>query len=208
MLLIDIDDTVITTKNKFTNPVDKLKEAYKDGSIDIVSYENLLSSWRLERKVILTDQAWPNFLHERQQNGNGVFALTRVNTGKSGLIESMERWRNDELKSMGINFTLENPMDGIDYEEPQRLGVEDASFFKGIFFTGQASKREVVQKILESKKYDLVILVDDKLEQLEDVATACDICCTEFIPIQFIVQGCDEVITTELEEKILDVINQ
>jgi hypothetical protein len=205
LLLLDVDDTIITTVKRFSHNLDKLKELRNNGFVRRDLCEDLISSWRLERKVVLTDKGWPEFFI----NTKKVYGLTKMDVGKFGLIESVEIWRYNELKSLGVNFTSCSPIDSLDHSEPLRLDIDDSTFFKGIFFTGNASKGSVVKKILNNGKYDSVVFVDDKPEQLHDVTTVCNEFDIEITPIQFKLQN--EYATgpyTDLEKKILELISK
>jgi hypothetical protein len=205
LLLLDIDDTIITTVKKFSHNLDRLKELRKHKLVDHDLCANLISSWRLERKVVLTDENWPEFFINTKQ----VYGLTKMDVGKFGLIESMEKWRYNELKSLSVEFTSSNPIDLLDYTNPAQLGIEDSTFFKGIFFTGNASKGSIVKKILNNGQYDSVVFVDDKPEQLHDVTKACNELGIEIMPIQFKLQNkYSERAHTDLEMQILEVISK
>ena len=208
LLLLDIDDTIIRSTKDFSKEIDKLKILNKKSKVKEEKdfYENLISAWRLEREVILTDPDWPEFI---KNSSKSTFALTNMDVGKFGLINSMEEWRYKELQSLDINFNNQSPIDGIYYNQPMNLNICDATFFKGIFFTGKASKGSIVEKLLRHQKYDLTIFVDDRIEQLQDVAESCSNCGIESIMIQFQMQDINiERPLTDLENKILEIINE
>ena len=173
LLLLDIDDTIIKPKDDYNTRIDQLKILHSESNDkhEKERYENLISAWRLEREVILTDNNWPEFINNLSTS---VFALTKMDVGKFGLIESMEEWRYKELQSLDIQFTPHSPIDGIDHEQPMQLNIHDSTFFKGIFYAGNASKGAIVQTLLQHQQYDLVVFVDDNIEQLKDVAEACN----------------------------------
>lgn len=205
LLLLDVDDTIITTVRKFSDNLDKLKDLRNKGVINNDLCEGLISSWRLERKVILTDEGWPEFL----TNTEKVYALTKMDVGKFGIIESVEKWRYNELKSLGVAFSTSSPIDSLDHDNPLKLEIEDSTFFKGIFFTGKSSKGSVVRKILKNGQYNSVVFVDDKPEHLHDVTGACNDFGIEITPIQFKLQNKYQIGPyTDLENQILKVIHE
>ncbi len=188
LLLLDVDDTIIRPKNNYNKQIDKFQGLHSQSNEkeEREHYEHLISAWRLEREVILTDHDWPEFIKNLSKS---VFALTKMDVGKFGLIESMEEWRYKELQSLDIKFTHHSPIDGIDYDQPIHLNIHDATFFKGIFYTGNASKGAIVKKLLQHQQYDLVVFVDDNIEQLRDVQAACNR--INHIMIQFQNDGMD-----------------
>lgn len=184
LYLFDIDNTIITTKSNFGEKIDKLK-SIKDKYIDKNHIDALISSWRLTREVILTDSEWPSFL----QTIDSPYALTKMDVGRFSKIDSMENWRNNELDSLNIQFKSEYPIDGKIYSQPRAIGVENATFFNGIFYVGNASKGGVVSEILTYKEYDQVVFIDDRIDQLEDVGRTCRSFNVKYLPMQFVIEN-------------------
>lgn len=205
LYLFDIDNTIITTKSNFGPNIDKLKEVKKNHN-DQSQIENLISQWRLSREVILTDNEWPHLLKTIEK----PYALTKMDVGRFGEIPSMENWRNNELATLGIKFSPICPIDGEIYTEPEEIGVDNSTFFNGIFYTGNALKGDVVKKILTSHNYDSVVFVDDRPDQLEDVGGACEKLGVKYLPMQFIIEKQDYPIQSlaesESEKKIIDFL--
>lgn len=88
-------------------------------------YEQIVSNWRLQRKVMLLDNNWSNILKQLQDQYQ-VYGLTKMDIGKFGKIESMEEWRYQELKSLGISFSINDNLP----KNEQKGSI----FYKGIFF--------------------------------------------------------------------------
>ena len=183
LYLFDIDNTIVTTRTNFGLNIDKLK-SIRQYHNDKNYINHLISKWRITREVFLTDEQWPEFL----QSIETPYALTQMDVGCLGEIASIEQWRNNELCNLKIKFSRVCPIDDKIYNEPKSIGVENATFLNGIFYTGYALKRAVVKKILSSNKYDVVIFVDDRVEQLEDVRHSCAEAKVQYLPMQFIMQ--------------------
>ena len=205
LYVFDIDNTIITTKSNFGPVIDKIKNINRN-YLNIGEIERLISKWRLSREVILTDPDWPDFL----RNIDRPYGLTKMDVGHFGEIPSMENWRNNELKRIGIVFHDIYPIDGKIYKEPIEIGVVNATFFNGIFYTGNGLKGDVMKKILANNKYDLVVFIDDRVEQLEDVRRGCNELGVDYLPMQFIfdtgnnyIQSIDE---KKYEKEILDFL--
>ena len=109
--------------NKLIDDIKKDKNKYKN-------YEEIISNWRLQRRVMLIDSDWSDILLALKKQYR-VYGLTKMDTGKCGNIHSMEEWRYNELQSLGITFS-------DDHTIPQG-SINDASFYKGLFITGTNS---------------------------------------------------------------------
>lgn len=178
IIFIDIDDTIITPVSKTfrRTPHNKLIADIKQNKHLYSNFEEIVSNWRLSRKIMLTDSKWPETLLTLKKLYK-VYALTKMDTGKFGNIESIEEWRYTELKSLGIEFSLDN---GIPQESRH-----DASFYKGLFITGANSKSQTLAHYLQHLKMDTVVLVDDKIENLKDLQQFCVKYSMQFIGILF-----------------------
>lgn len=173
LFLFDIDNTIITTGSAFIQIIDKIKDLKtKFNDEELKEWYELLSDWRLQREVFLTDSEWPILLNELRHHN--CYALTKTDVGKIGRIESMEEWRYNELKLMQIEFNNIFPISHEASTLPIPLNIDNSTFFKGIFFVGDASKGSIVEKLIKTHQYDHVFFIDDKIEQLEDVRNTCD----------------------------------
>ncbi len=196
LCLLDIDNTIITTKSDFGKYIDELKRLNKANSQYRAKIDNLICQWRIAREVILTDKSWPEFLKERT-----AYGLTKMDTGTFSSIESMERWRYKELKTLSVEFTRTSPIDQVEYNEPKTLNICDATFFNGIFYTGNAKKGNIVAAILNRNKYDLVFFADDRKSELADVEKACSKAKTPCLLIHFNMNVQNEISEQSIEEK-------
>lgn len=106
IILIDIDDTIITPVSKAfrTLPHNKMIDEIKKNKENYDNYEAIVSNWRLQRKAMLIDRDWPKLILKLKQESE-VYGLTKMDTGRFGNIESVEDWRYKELKSLGITFS-------------------------------------------------------------------------------------------------------
>ena len=119
---------------------------------------------------MLVEQEWPEILDALRAKGVIVIALTQMHTGKFGKIPSMEHWRANELKNLGITFS---PFSAdtveilIDTDQP-------ATLFQGILFTGTHSKADVLSSFI--KKYGTppkILFFDDRLYQVKALEELC-----------------------------------
>lgn len=169
--IVDVDNTLITPSammfrpsSPFSTFIDNLK---KDASLNVAE---IVSTWRLSRKIMLVDPQWPAILEALKTKGVTVIALTAMHTGTFGKIPCMEHWRADELRTLGIIFSpfATNIIQVlIDSEQL-------ATLHQGILFTGSHPKPDVLKSFIA--KYGLpakILFFDDRLAQIELVKELC-----------------------------------
>ncbi len=178
IIFVDIDDTMITPVSKTfrSPPYNQLIDEIKKNKERYTNYEAILSQWRLQRKVMLIDEDWPATL-EKLKKQYRVYGLTKMDTGALGAIESIEHWRYAELKSLGIEFSDQGTIPPI--------SIHNASFYKGLFFTGPNSKSQTLLYFLEYLKGCTFVMIDDRQEHIEDIRQLCQEHSIPFIGIHF-----------------------
>lgn len=210
LILLDIDDTIITPKSGMFRPhskhyhfIDKIKANINE----VPNYAEILSVWRLNRKLELVHRNWPAFVRERKLEGRNIYALTQMRPGKFGSIESMEKWRYEELKSMGVHFP--EKFKGEDNFEvlPETAFKEHAGlmspavFYKGFFMTGGHSKGAVLRYILDNHYPSKIFFVDDREDHVRDVGRVAE----EFgIPYMGFVFRAIDLMDAKLSDEVHD----
>ena len=216
LTLLDIDDTIITPKSNMFRPnskhyhfIDKIKANIKD----IPNYAEILTAWRLNRKLIFVNNNWPEFVRERKKMGHNIYALTQMRPGEFGQIKSMEDWRYNELKSMGIEFVEEfGGKDEIEilpeaaFKEYSGL-LSAAVFYKGFLMTGAHSKGVVLREILDEKYPSKIFFVDDREDHVQDVGRIAQEFNIPYLGIVFrgvdLIEGRSSEEAMELQKKML-----
>lgn len=177
IIFLDIDDTIITPISKTFRkpPYNQLIDEIKNNKDSYPNYETLVSHWRLQRKTMLVDPAWPQTLAQLKQSYR-VYGLSKIDSGTFGAIASMELWRHQELKALGIEFS----------EAPSTPdSIQDTSFYKGLLITGKNSKSQTLAYYLPYLKAKTFVVVDDKEENLEDIRLWCNAQDIGFVGILF-----------------------
>jgi hypothetical protein len=204
-VFIDVDDTLITPKsNAFRNGyesrlmIDRIKKN-KD-QYPKEQFEAILSNFRLQRTIKLIDTKWPETI-EWLKNEYDVYALTKIDVGSLGNIPSMEEWRYQELKSLGIEFSETR------YFTFAPIQGHSPKFHKGIFMTDMLDKGSVIEVLIKTTDLPQIVLIDDSLEQLQDVARVCDDYKIPFLGILFKgiseIQGVPNPEVTHFQEEFL-----
>tara|TARA_A100000171_G_C2139425_1_gene153527 strand:+ start:6745 stop:7476 length:732 start_codon:yes stop_codon:yes gene_type:complete len=168
-VLLDVDDTLITPVSRTfqSAPTKHLIDEIKRNKHLFPEYEKIISAWRSQRQVRLTDPDWPLVLKDLQKKGP-VFGLTQMNTGSLGSIPSMEKWRYEELTSLGLIFST--------HSSPalERPDCKDQPvFYKGIMMTGATSKAETLAAFRPYISATKFVLIDDREIHLKNLADYC-----------------------------------
>lgn len=172
IVFLDVDDTLITPVSRsfraiHAGPVKNLIDEIKSSPEKYPQFEDIISAWRLQRQIRLTDQAWPVVLKALKKQGP-VYALTQMNTGPFGQIESMERWRHQELAHLDLLFS---PSPGE--HRPTAPAKNYPAFYQGILMTGDKTKAETLQAFGAHLKAPTFVMVDDRAHHLEDIGALC-----------------------------------
>ncbi|HCU06433.1 MAG TPA: hypothetical protein DIC42_02465 [Holosporales bacterium] len=176
LILFDIDDTLITPISRtFASPYKNMIDKIKSSKDKYSNYEEIISTWRLSRKIKLTDLGWPDIINGLKKHFH-VYALTKMDTGKVGHIQSTEIWRYNELASLGLFFTSDS----------SALEKQNGStLFKGIVFTGKCKKSEALRNHLAISTCPHIVMIDDRSEHLDDIKQFCKINNIPFTGIRF-----------------------
>ena len=166
LIFLDIDDTIITPTSKTlrTKPYRTMIDDIKKDRATYPNFEEIISRWRLQRKVMLLDNKWPDVIKTIKKQFK-VYGLTKMDIGKCGSIKSIEKWRYQELKRFNMTFS--------DNDKILPFEKDGFSFYKGIFFTGKNTKSRTINHYFDHLQTDTIVLVDDRKENLDDVMRFC-----------------------------------
>jgi len=171
LVLLDVDDTLITPKSNLfrykNNPHRFLIDELKKNQHQYPKFDNILSQWRLQRKIQLVSEEWPSLIEEAKNAGAFVFALTQMDTGSLGAISSMETWRYQELRDNNIHFS--NSFGNSENKILKKDKRGYAVFHKGIIMTGPFSKVEMLELLLQEMNPDKIICVDDREDHITNL---------------------------------------
>jgi hypothetical protein len=182
LVLFDIDETLITTKNKLLRPMsgdtidDLLSNLFPTELEKELQYSHVVT----HTKTILVNDKIPAFIKRLQNANMKVLGITRMipGAGKCGIIESMEDHRRKDLLEKGIDFAntfLSHPI-LFDF---QTKNNRKPLYKDGIIYALPYNKGEVLIKLLKymsSMKIEIskIYFVDDSKHQIESVFKTCD----------------------------------
>lgn len=214
VIFVDIDDTIQTISSYLfqTSPQDPLSQGGR--IVDAMKRENkpsfarFLGLWRLSRCTQLVHPDWPVLIKRAREKGLLIYGLTHMDTGRCGVMSRIEEWRYNELSKLGIYFTPT-------YNDSQDVCLMDAAdcepqsppvFYKGIFFTGSASKtkNQVLSTYLAQNSPKTIVMIDDRLGQIQSAQELNYP--SSFIGIVF--RGVDRCIRPPLSTDVLEKVTQ
>jgi hypothetical protein len=169
--LFDIDDTLFDSSHMLGSKAWRkyITAATKDDPTN--NWHDLFSLFLARNHPLETVEPLTSpFIKELQLKGYGVFGLTSrerkswYDTPMNG-IDSLTVF---QLESLGISF--DNEFLNESYQDL----TNDSEYFKGVFFADLEPKGEYLLKLFLNAPQlpEKVIFVDDKLSQVESVATA------------------------------------
>lgn len=132
----------------------------------------LQSDWKL------TDTALPGIIKNLQKRKIQVLALTSFRRGLLGNIQSVEDWRNLQLKNYDINFSItaglpQNYFEINNLKESE--GLKKPVYRDGIIYTDLHSKSDVLASFLKQLNLNPkeIIFIDDRLSNIQELETLC-----------------------------------
>jgi hypothetical protein len=170
LVLINIDDTIITPKSMMFRPnssyrgfIEELNSLAKYNS----NIDTIIAKLLLQRQVMLVESDWAKFIEQLKNKGALVFGFTKTCNSYSR-IKNFEQWKYEQLRGLGISFT-----DKINDKELFKFDNDKGSpsFYKGIIFTNSFNKTQTLKKfmsIINFLPYN-VIIIENKRGELNDI---------------------------------------
>lgn len=133
-----------------------------------------LSLMTINSNSILIDECAPLYLEQIIQKKIPVMAMTANLTGEFQGIKSMEKWRIEGLKQLGIDFSRSAPYQSrLLFDQLASYRGYYSTYLDGILFVNGTlvSKGEALLSFLEKIHFhpNQVIFIDDREENLKSV---------------------------------------
>ncbi|XVN43069.1 MAG: DUF2608 domain-containing protein [Candidatus Rickettsia vulgarisii] len=179
LVLFDVDDVLIMDKDEYrlTHPIRHQWRLAAKERLTRQERHHLASIIFEKRLVRLVDPHISDILNLLWSRQIPTMALTKLYTGKFGVIEDFTEWRLNELKSMNIDFRKSTPIidEMLITEAELNIGGGMPTVKEGVILTADVNKGKVLENILHKKKYypKKIIFVDDILGNLEDISIMC-----------------------------------
>ncbi len=165
----------------FENPALLLFERYPEGYL----HGRMIEA--LETHSMLVDPASPQLIRDLQKRGVPVIAFTASSGGPLGEIESMADLRCEQLRAFGFFFETTFPeLDSIEFSKQPGKAFPPL-FHHGVLFASNHTKGEVLPHLLSQLSWHprKVVMVDDRLEQLQSIEKALESTGIEFIGLHY-----------------------
>lgn len=203
MVLLQPKDPAFQLKNmkRFRSIVKKiLEEVPKEKQMLFLSWITVRSD------MMLVDPEIPLYLQQLMDQDVPVMALTANLTGELGRISNMEKWRVENLRSLGIDFSKAAPYSiPLQFNDLPTYRGYYCSYLEGVLFSNgsNVTKGDLLCSFFEKSGFipEKVIFVDDREENLRDVEMALlnRNSSTEFLGIHFL--GAEQFPSSELSEE-------
>ncbi|MFY9590281.1 DUF2608 domain-containing protein [Rickettsia endosymbiont of Halotydeus destructor] len=178
LVLFDIDDVVVMDTDEYRLTHDYRKELFNkiEKRLSKQQCELLISVILKDRKARFVNPDIINIFDVLKQNKIPTMGLTKLATGKFGIIEDMIEWRIKELNELGVNFAGLTPLDDEILIKDFDAGYGVPTLKEGVIYTAEYDKGSVLEYILREKNYcpKSIIFIDDILENLESLQKMCN----------------------------------
>jgi hypothetical protein len=181
LVVFDIDNTLIVSEDPYDRGY--LKDRIQAHTIEALTLSQRSSGWfkdsakrivlasraRLLKKSILVHDALPGIIQDLHDRHVTTIGLTNCYTGRYGCISSVEDWRAQVLKDLGIEFDSSFPTCPQIIFEQLRKSNKVPTFKHGILFTGHiCSKGQLLMNFLRhmGNVFDNAICIDDQEDML------------------------------------------
>lgn len=133
-----------------------------------------LSLMTISSDPVLIDDSTPQFLQQIIQKGIPTMALTANLTGKFGMIPSMEQWRVDGLRRLGIDFSKSAPCQTpLLFDDLASYRGNYSAYLNGVLFVNgtSVSKGEAFLSFLKKTNFypTKIIFIDDREDNLKSL---------------------------------------
>ncbi len=179
LVVLDVDEVLITTKDHYMHPYSEetvlsiVMEAlmFAESDLEKRDMEEALSLALILPERHLIEKSVPLLIKNLQSRGVKVIALTDCMTGSLGVIPKLEVWRIENLKSLGVDFSLSFPS-----IQSHRIDIPFSKkkcplYEQGILFSGGHKKGDVLKAFLTESDFkpSKVIFIDDLSRNVDSV---------------------------------------
>lgn len=189
LVMINIDDTIITPKNIML----RYHSIYRNFMNDIVkgAEKNLnlrkaVAAYFLQRKIMLVEPNWPEFIEKLKNTGALVYGIHAINPGLYYITKDPEDFIYQEIQSLGINFTQTIGNQTI-LKVPLKMN-QYGFFYKGILFASELTRNQALLSFLKFSNImpTKIIIIDVNKHQLQSINNLISNVRTDYYPVNYI----------------------
>ncbi len=171
LVLINIDDTIITPKSnmfRYNSPYKGLIDEIASLQQNFSDANEIIAKLILQRKIMLVESNWSEFINKLKNKGALVFGFTAPNPACK-LIKNFEQWQYDQLSNLGIKFTSKlNNKEIFKFDETNKWSP---SFYNGIIFTNSLNKVQTLEELIGNNNIspDNIVIFENTKKQLTNL---------------------------------------
>jgi|GEM_PF-1355015 len=175
LVIFDVDDVLIMAEDQLLQPPSWNQLYRLAGPLFQKGHTFPLSLLYTETARRVIDPSIIATIQDLQARGVPVIALTSCATGAFGHLSNIQKWRIDDLRKLGFDFS--HAFAGCHsfvFNELQQSGAPAPLFEEGILFSKGYTKGEVLSAFLERQNlhYSTIYFLDDLIENLLTVEEA------------------------------------
>jgi len=191
LVLWDVDETLIIPSDQVLHPenhmIRKALIQHYMGNLSKEKFEEFVSQILSRTPYCLINHVVPHLISSLQNQGIHVMAFTAMGTGNYGSISSLEDWRIQQLRKLGIDFSRCFPQhSGLSWKET--ISTKGFPAFKdGILCSDHLEKGPVLHNFLHKIQWKpaQVLFFDDLLDCLISVEQALETLNIPFIGFHY-----------------------
>ena len=180
LITFDVDDTLITAKDVAAGDPNNFTLWFKIRSF--IKYPAILHKEKMrwvysvmfqQSERFVFDPNIVSIIQSLQRKKYNIIALTAMESGALGVIESMPKWRAEMLKNFGIDFSGE--WRDMQFTSLPSIYGNCPCLYRGILCTNRVEKGRVLGAFLDSHSLIVTRIVsfDDDVDALRSIADEC-----------------------------------
>lgn len=183
LVIFDCDETLISFKDAVLRAnnekfLQKIVSSNKNRQLDFATKKGIVL---LNAERALVNEKLPHIIKNIQKNEGKTLVITAMRNESCGDIRSTADWRIEELRKFGFNF--DDSWKNLT-EITFKSGV---LFARGVIFAGKTLRSKALDMFLKHIRFSppIIIFVDDKRENIEDMLKYCHKNKIKFIGIHY-----------------------
>jgi len=172
LVLININDTIITPKSKMFRYNNNFYRTFIEDLYAISSYhsaaETAIANIWTQRQMMLVEPNWPAFITQLKATGAMVFGFVKIPPACK-LVKDFEEWQHNQIQQFKINFT--SKINGKEIIKFDPTDFKSPSFYKGIIFTNAPTKAYILREFIEITRIEplKIIIFENTKQELKEI---------------------------------------
>ncbi|HJD63225.1 MAG TPA: DUF2608 domain-containing protein [Rickettsia endosymbiont of Degeeriella rufa] len=177
LVLFDVDEVIVMDldESRLTHDYRKILISDIEKRLSRKECELLMSVVLKDRKARFVNDDILTIFALLKEKSIPAMGLTKLPTGKFGVIEDMIEWRVRELTSLKLNLQELSPLNDEVIIKDFNAGYGDPILKDGIIYTAEYDKGAVLEYVLQKTNYSpqSIIFIDDIEENLLSLQKTC-----------------------------------